>query len=420
MKTRVVILAGGEGSRLGVLTAKRSKPSMPFAGKYRIIDFALSNCANSGLFDVMMLTQYRPHSLIEHIRAGRPWDLDRSLAGGIRFYQPYKARYDADWYSGTADAVQQNFSFVKSGSPDLILILSGDHIYQMDYDPMLAFHADHQADLTIATLRVPIEEASRFGILATTDDYRVTEWVEKPPDPPGALASMGIYVFNLPVMDRYLREDSKRRDSAHDFGRDIIPRMIKDGARVFAYPYNGYWMDVGTIESYWLAHMDLLTHPPTLDLNDRSWIIHTRSEERPPVLIQAKAVVKDSLITDGSIISPGARVERSVLSPGVYIGPNAVVRESIIFTDSYVEAGARVERTIVDKKVSIGHNCRIGQIVPKAEDLGITTIGKNAHIPSGVRVGRGAVIGADVGPEMFARKVVGRGKTLELKSPPKE
>ena len=415
MKTRVVILAGGEGSRLGVLTAKRSKPSVPFAGKYRVIDFALSNSVNSGLFDVYLLTQYRPHSLIQHIGAGNPWDLDRAFTGGLRFLSPFKARFDSDWYSGTADAVQQNFSFVKQGSPDFVLILSGDHIYQMNYDPLIAFHADHQADVTIATLRVKLEEASRFGILATTDDYRVIDFVEKPKEPPGTLASMGIYLFSLNVLDRYLREDARRRDSNHDFGKDIIQRMVKDGMRVFAYPFSGYWVDVGTIDSYWLAHMDLLKHPPDLDLNDRSWIIHTRSEERPPVLIQKGAIVRDSLITDGSIIAPGARVERSVLSPGVYVGPNAVVRDSIIFTDSYIEAGARVERTIIDKLVSIGHNCRIGQIIPKADDLGITTIGKNAQIPNGVKIGRGAAIGTDVGPDLFVRKVVGKGKLVEQK-----
>ncbi|MEK7787999.1 MAG: glucose-1-phosphate adenylyltransferase, partial [Chloroflexota bacterium] len=373
MKTKVVILAGGEGSRLGVLTQKRSKPSVPFAGKYRIIDFALSNCVNSGLFDVMLMTQYRPHSLVEHIGAGNPWDLDRAFTGGVRFYQPYKARWEADWYSGTADAVQQNFLFVKNGNPDYVLIMSGDHIYQMDYDPLIAFHTDQHADLTVATLKVTLEEAPRFGIVATADDYRVTAFVEKPKEPPGTLASMGIYVFNLAVLDRYLLDDTKRKDSSHDFGKDIIPCMIKDGLRVFAYPYNGYWVDVGTIDSYWLAHMDLLQHPPRLDLNDRSWVIHTRSEERPPVLIQQGAVVKDSLIADGSIIASGARVERSVLSPGVYVGPDAVVRESIIFTDSYIEAGAKVERAIIDKKVSIGHNCRIGQIDPRAAGLDITT-----------------------------------------------
>ena len=418
MRTRAVILAGGEGSRLGVLTVKRAKPAVPFAGKYRIIDFTLSNCVNSGIFDVMLLTQYRPHSLYEHIGVGRPWDLDRGFTGGVQIYPPYKGRYVTDWYQGTADAIQQNFLFVKRGDPDLVLILSGDHIYEMDYDVLTTFHLEKQADATVCSLRVPLEEASRFGILAADDNYRVTHFVEKPKEPPGTLASMGIYVFNLNVLDRLLLEDSKRRDSSHDFGKDIIPRMIAAGHRVFAYPYTGYWVDVGTLDTYWQAHMDLLHHPPPLDLNDRTWIIHTKSEERPPVLVQQGASVKDSLITDGCVVAPGARVERSVLSPGVYVGPKAVVRESIILTDSYIEAGARVERAIVDKLVTIGHNARVGEIDARAEGLGITAVGKNTRVPNGQRVGRGATLGADLLPEHFTRSIIGRGKTLERQRPP--
>ncbi|MBI3361174.1 MAG: glucose-1-phosphate adenylyltransferase [Chloroflexi bacterium] len=413
MKTRAVILAGGEGSRLGVLTVKRAKPAVPFAGKYRIIDFTLSNCVNSGIFDVMLLTQWRPHSLYEHIGAGRPWDLDRGFTGGVQIYPPYKGRYVTDWYQGTADAIQQNFSFVKNTNPDLVLILSGDHIYEMDYDVLTTFHSEKQADATVCSLRVPLSEASRFGILATDADYRVTHFVEKPKEPTGTLASMGIYVFNLRVLDKLLLEDARQRDSSHDFGKDILPRMIAEGYRVFTYPYNGYWADVGTIDSYWQAHMDLLQHPPALDLNDRTWVIHTKSEERPPVIIQEGAIIKDSMITDGCVIAPGARIERSVLSPGVYVGPKAVVRESIILTDTYIEAGARVERAIIDKQVSIGHNARVGQIDSQADDLGITTVGKNTHIPNGQRVGRGASLGADLSAEHFTRKVIGRGKTLE-------
>ncbi len=416
MKTRAVILAGGEGSRLGVLTAKRAKPAVPFAGKYRIIDFTLSNCVNSGIFDVMILTQYRPHSLNSHIGAGRPWDLDRGFTGGVRLYQPYKGRTDTDWYVGTADAIQQNFSFLKDTKPELVLILSGDHIYEMDYDTMLSFHADHQADLTIATIRVTREEATRMGILATDDNYRVTQFVEKPKEPPDTLASMGIYVFSLSVLDKVLIEDAKRKDSHHDFGKDIIPHMVKTGMRVFAFPFGGYWVDVGTIDSYWRAHMDLLKHPPELDLNDRSWIIHTRSEERPPALIQSGATVRDCLISDGVTIAPGAVVERCVLSPGVYVGPQAVVRESIILTDASIEAGACVERAIVDKNVTVGHNARVGRIVPDAPDLGVATVGKSAQIPGGVVVGRGATVGPNVIAEHFSRDGVGDGKTLVRKT----
>ena len=412
MNTRAVILAGGEGSRLGVLTHKRAKPAVPFAGKYRIIDFALSNCVNSGLFDVMLLTQYRPHSLNEHIGAGRPWDLDRGFTGGLQIYQPYKGRADTDWYAGTADAIQQNFSFLKRGNPDLVLVLSGDHVYQMNYDPMITFHQEHQADLTIATIRVSYEEAKRMGVLATDDSYRVTDFVEKPAEPPGTLASMGIYVFSLRVLDQVLLEDARRRDSDHDFGKNILPRMIESGLRVFAYPYGGYWVDVGTVDSYWQAHMDLLFHPPRLDLNDRTWIIHTKSEERPPVLVQDGAVVKDSLLTDGTVIAPGAHVERSVLSPGVYVGPQAVVRDSILFTDCSIEAGARVERAIIDKVATIGHSAQVGRLDPEAGDLGIAVVGKNTQIPNAARVGRGAMVGPDLTSEHFPRSGVGDGQKL--------
>jgi glucose-1-phosphate adenylyltransferase len=257
-----------------------------------------------------------------------------------------------------------------------------------------------------------------MGILATDDSYRVTQFVEKPKQPPSTLASMGIYVFNLDVLDKMLLEDARRKGSSHDFGKDIIPHMIERGMRVFAFPYGGYWMDVGTIDSYWRAHMDLLQHPPPLDLNDRSWIIHTRSEERPPVLILTDAVVKDSLITDGSIISPGATVERCVLSPGVYVGPQVVIRESIILTDSSIEAGARVERAIIDKNVTVGHNARVGRIDPDAPDLGIATVGKNVQIPSGMRVGRGATLEPDLRSHHFPRQGVPEGEILVRQTRP--
>jgi glucose-1-phosphate adenylyltransferase len=321
MKTRAVILAGGEGSRLGVLTAKRTKPAMPFAGKYRIIDFALSNCVNSGLFDLMVLAQYRPQSLIEHIGAGAPWDLNRDFTGGIKILTPYKARFNSDWYLGTADAVQQNFTFIKKGSPDLILILSGDHIYTMDYDTMITFHLDHEADVTVGTIRVPIEDASRFGILATNKKYQIKSFVEKPAEPPSNLANMGVYLFRREVLDRALWEDHNDRSSSHDFGRNIIPKLIKSNARVYAFPYTGYWMDVGTIDSYWQSHMDLLSPNPPLKLYDRRWVIHTRTEERPPVRFPEESSVYASMITDGCFVEAGARVESSVLSPELLSAP---------------------------------------------------------------------------------------------------
>ncbi len=412
MKTRAVILAGGEGNRLGVLTAKRAKPAVPFAGKYRLIDFPLSNCVNSGIFDVMILTQYRPHSLNEHIGAGHPWDLDRSFTGGVQVYQPYKGRTDTDWYAGSADAVFQNLGFVKRGNPDIILVLGGDHIYEMNYDYFVSFHLEHQADVTIATRHVPREEASRMGVLVTDATQRVTQFVEKPKDPPSLQASMGIYVFSYPVLEKVLREDALRQDSAHDFGKDIIPSMMEAGMRVFAYPFDNYWMDVGTVDSYWLAHMDLLSFPPAFNLHDRSWIIHTRSEERPPVKIKEGAVVKDSMVTDGTIIAADAVVERSILSPGVYVGPGAVVRESIVLTDASIEAGARVERAIIDKLVTVGHNAQVGRLVEGAPDLGITTIGKNVRIPNGLKIGRNVAVDPDVDPELFSPQGLSDGEAL--------
>jgi glucose-1-phosphate adenylyltransferase len=417
VKVKAVILAGGEGTRLATLTSKRAKPAVPFAGKYRIIDFTLSNCVNSNIFDVLVLTQYRPHSLNDHIGRGRPWDLDRSFTGGVHILQPYKGQQDTDWYLGTADAVTQNLSFVRRGRPDYVLILSGDHIYEMDYDVLLQFHRDRKADVTICTIRVPMDEANRYGILDVDDDYRVREFIEKPSKPPGNLASMGVYMFNYAALEQMLTEDQKRKSSSHDFGKDIIPRMVIEGMNVFAYPYGGYWIDVGTIDAYWEAHMDLLASPPSLNLNDRTWIIHTLSEERPPVHIHAGATVKNSLITDGSVVSEGAVVENSILSPGVYIGPNAVVRESIILTDTYIEAGAVVERCILDKIVVIGHNARVGKIQDMGE-LGITCVGKNTHVPAGYTVGHGCILGTDLRLENFesyTNKIVPGGVNIGYK-----
>jgi len=419
MKTRAVILAGGEGSRLGVLTAKRTKPAVPFAGKYRIIDFALSNCVNSGIFDLMVLAQYRPQSLIEHIGAGAPWDLNRDFTGGIKILTPYKARFNSDWYLGTADAVQQNFGFIKRGSPDMVLLLSGDHIYAMDYDAMISFHLDHQADVTVGTIRVPLEEASRFGIVATDKNYRVKSFVEKPKTPPSTLANMGVYLFNLEVLDRVLWEDHKNESSAHDFGRNIIPKLVKSKARIYAFPYTGYWMDVGTVNSYWQAHMDLLSLNPPLKLYDRRWVIHTRTEERPPVRFPDTSTVYASMITDGCFIEAGARVESSVLSPGVIVRPGAVVRESILLTDCVVESGAVVERAILDKRVHVGRNARIGGGIHQP-DIMLTLVGKNSTLPDGLVVEPGAEIGTDVIETDFDSLHVAAGKTIRTKRQPYE
>lgn len=419
MKTRAVILAGGEGSRLSTLTAKRTKPAVPFGGKYRIIDFTLSNCVNSGIFDVMILAQYRPHSLIEHIGAGGPWDLNRDFTGGVRMYTPYKARGASDWYLGTADAVQQNFRFIKHGEPDLILILSGDHIYQMNYDAMIAFHTDHDADLTMATIRVPMEEASRFGIVEVDDNYRAISFVEKPAQPTSNIANMGVYLFDRILLDRVLWEDHLNSASSHDFGKDILPEMIRKGMKVYSFPFTGYWVDVGTIDSYWKAHMDLLGPKPRIDLGDRSWIIHTRTEERSPVRIFEGANVIDSMISDGCVVYGGTTIDHSVLSPGVIVHPGAVIRNSVILTDSVVHSGAVIECAIIDKQVTIGENARVGQLSESGTQA-ITMIGKNSVVSPGLIVEAGAVIATDVIPSDYPSGIVRRGDFIQTKRLPYE
>lgn len=419
MKTRAVILAGGEGSRLGVLTAKRTKPAVPFAGKYRIIDFALSNCVNSGIFDVMVLAQYRPQSLIEHIGVGAPWDLNRDFSGGIKILTPYKARYASDWYLGTADAVQQNFTFIKNGTPDLILLLSGDHIYTMDYDAMISFHLDHHADVTLGTIRVPIEEASRFGLLTVSRGYRVTSYMEKPDKPQSNLANMGVYLFNRELLDHLLWDDHQLTTSSHDFGKDILPNLVNSDAQVFGFPYTGYWMDVGTVKSYWQSHMDLLSPNPPLKLYDRRWVIHTRTEERPPVRFPQESSIYASMITDGCFIEAGARVESCVLSPGVVVRAGAIIRESILLTDGVVENNAVVERAILDKRVRVGQGARVGGGVTGA-DIQITLVGKNAELPSGIDVEPGSEIGTDVIPSDFEGMRVTRNSPVQTKRQPNE
>ena len=419
MKTRGIILAGGEGARLGTLTAKRTKPAVPFAGKYRIIDFALSNLVNSNIFDVMVLAQYRPQSLIEHIGSGGPWDLSRDFTGGVRILTPYKARSNADWYGGNADAVQQNFTFIKRGSPDLILILSADHIYTMDYDRMIQYHLANQAELTMATIRVPLEEASRFGILSVDKDYHVTSFVEKPKDPPSDLINMGVYLFNRDLLDRALWEDHQYKGSSHDFGKDILPRLIKKNTSVFAYPFTGYWMDVGTINSYWQAHMDLLGPNPQLKLYDRSWIIHTRSEERPPSRIPYNADIYASMLSDGCFVHEDAFVESSVLSPGVIIGPGAQVRESIIMTDTVIGSGAVLERAILDKSVQVGERARIGGGID-TPDIHLTVIGKHSRVPADMLVEPGAEISTDVIDSDYSGPVVKSGESIQTKRKPYE
>lgn len=414
MKIRAVILAGGEGSRLGVLTAKRAKPAVHFAGKYRIIDFPLSNCVNSGIFDVMILAQYRPQSLIEHVGSGAPWDMNRDFTGGVKILSPYKARNDSDWFVGTANAVQQTFTFIKKDNPDLILILSGDHIYTMDYEPMVSFHLDQQADLTMATFRVPVEDAPRFGILSTNTKYKVTSFAEKPAKPHSNLANMGVYLFKRELLDQVLWEDHQSTDSSHDFGKDIIPLLIKSKAHIFAFPYTGYWMDVGTVTSYWQAHMDLLSPSPPLKLYNRSWVIHTRTEERPPARFPATAHVYASMICDGCFIEEGARVESSVLSPGVIVRSGAVVRESIVGTDGVIESGAVVERAVIDKRAHVEQNARVGWGIAD-QSIRIALVGKNSIVPAGYVIEPEAEVSTDVIASDYEGNIVRAGQTIQTR-----
>jgi glucose-1-phosphate adenylyltransferase len=411
--TMAVILAGGEGERLSILSSVRAKPAVPFGGKYRIIDFALSNCVNSGIDNVVVLTQYNPRSLNDHIGLGRPWDLDRNT-GGVKMLQPYIRRGRvAEWYAGTADAVLQNLNVIEHDPCDAILVLAGDHIYKMDYTPFITAHRRRRADVTIAVRRVPLADATRMGILAMDDANRVVEWQEKPKAPKSDLASMGVYVFSKRALRRWLTE------GLPDFGANVIPAMIDGGARVFGYRFEGYWQDVGTIQSYWEANMGLLADSPELDLYDRSWLIHTRSEERAPAHIGATAQVHRSLISHGCVID--GTVVHSVLSPGVRVEVGAVIRDSIVMFDTVVRKGAIIDRSILDKEVTVGPGAVIGEgpddppnrAEPSRLNTGITVIGKRAIIPRGERIGRNVRIGGEVRATDFTSKAVRSGTSVE-------
>jgi glucose-1-phosphate adenylyltransferase len=421
-RTQAIIMAGGQDTRLSVLSRKRVKPALPFAGKYRIIDFVLSNCVNSGIFNVGILTQYRPHSLNDHIRAGRPWDLDRELSGGVTFLQPYQRDGDGlEWYRGTADAVYRNLDFILRQQTEAVLVLSGDHVYKMDYNPLLRYHREKQADVTIGVIDVLPENASQFGVLVADDEGRVVEFQEKSRRPQIALASMGIYVFRTESLVQSLREDACLPGSSHDFDQDVLPRTLTLGYRLYAYPFQGYWVDVGTVQTYWEANMDLLLADPPLNLLDRDWVIHTRSEERPPVNIRTGAAVSHSLITDGCVIE--GRVEYSVLSPGVRVRAGAVVRDSIVLTDCDIGSGAIVDRAILDKNIAVGEMAYIGfgmDYVPNRlePDLstGITLVGKNTRLPAGLRVGRNCVVYSDLVEDDFLTDFIASGQSIGFRA----
>ena len=352
-----MLLAGGQGSRLGVLTEKVAKPAVAFGGKYRIIDFPLSNCINSGIDTVGVLTQYQPLRLNTHIGIGIPWDLDRNV-GGVTVLPPYEKNGNSDWYTGTANAIFQNMAYMETYNPDYVLILSGDHIYKMDYDEMLDYHKEHHADATIAVIEVPMKEASRFGIMNTEEGGKIVEFEEKPAEPKSNLASMGIYIFNWKLLRKMLLADMKDPDSNHDFGKDIIPRMLEDQKTLYAYKFKGYWKDVGTIDSLWEANMDLLDKNNALDLADSSWKIYTQDTDALPQYIGAQASIERAFITQGCIVD--GLVKNSVLFTGAKVAPGAKIIDSVLMPGVEVEEGAVVTRALVADNVKIGKNAVVG------------------------------------------------------------
>ncbi|MDD6847710.1 MAG: glucose-1-phosphate adenylyltransferase [Oscillospiraceae bacterium] len=387
-----MLLAGGQGSRLGVLTQKLAKPAVPFGGKYRIIDFPLSNCVNSGIEAVGILTQYQPLILNEYIGNGQPWDLD-GMHAGVNCLSPYQAVSGADWYSGTANAIYQNIDYIDRYNPDYVLILSGDHIYKMDYNKMLQFHKKHDADCTIAAIDVPKSEASRFGILNTNPDGSIYEFDEKPEHPKSTNASMGIYIFKWEKLRKYLIEDAKDPNSSNDFGKNVLPAMLDAGEKMFAYTFEGYWKDVGTIDSLWEANMDLLDPNLALDLNN----IYSRNPMMPPHYIADDVKIQNSLIADGCNVS--GDLEFSILFAGVKVGKGATINSSIIMPNAVIEDGAKVEFAIVAENAVIGKNAVVGsnpEEVENKDNWGITVIGDNIKIGDNVKVPPKSMIDKDM------------------------
>lgn len=415
METLALILAGGRGSRLDILSEKRVKPSVPFAGKFRIIDFALSNCTNSGIYNIGILTQYLPLSLNEHIGVGKPWDLDRRDSR-VTLLQPHAGLNNKSWYTGTADAVLQNIEYIKRNNPEYVLILSGDHIYKMDYSKVLEFHKKKNADVTITAKVVDLEEASRFGILEADGKKRINAFVEKPEKPKSNLASMGIYIFKTEILLEYI---TKIKKDDLDFGMHIIPELIKE-RNVYAYEFNEYWKDVGTYDSYLEANLDLIktVDKIELDMYDRDWTIFTKSEERPGVKFGSKAKVLSSIISNGSIVA--GEIERCVLGPGVIIEPGAKLKDCVVFNDTIIKSGSVIEGAIIDKEVIINEDCKIGygddytpnKDKPKILSSGLNVIGKKVEIPTGTVIERNCRIFSKVKPSQFNKKTLKSGSTV--------
>ena len=387
-KTDVVamLLAGGQGSRLGVLTKSIAKPAVPYGGNYRIIDFPLSNCVNSGIYTVGVLTQYQPLVLNDYLGNGQPWDLDR-INGGVHVLSPYEAIGGAEWYKGTANAIYQNINFIEKYDPEYVVILSGDHIYKMDYAKMVDFHKKNNADCTIAVLEVPWEEASRFGILATDENDKIYEFAEKPAEPKSNKASMGVYVFSWDKLKKYLTEDEADPNSSNDFGKNIIPKMLGDGQRMFAFPFKGYWKDVGTIESLWEANLDIINPNVDLDLSDKSWRIYSRNPMAPPHYIGKDAIVENSSVSEGCEID--GLVDYSVDSPNVTIEKDAEVKYSVIMPGATIKSGAKVYYSIIAEDAGIESGAQVGAIpedLENPEDWGVAVIGSGATITSGKKI----------------------------------
>ena len=378
-----MLLAGGQGSRLYALTQNRAKPAVPYGGKYKIIDFPLSNCIHSGIDTVGVLTQYEPLELNAYIGNGATWDLD-CMSGGAYVLPPYVKGKKGEWYSGTASAIYHNIHFIEQYDPDYILVLSGDHIYTMDYDKMITYHQEHEADATIAVMEVPIEEASRFGIMNTDDSLRIVEFEEKPPVPKSNLASMGIYVFSWKKVKEYLITDAQDPNSSNDFGKNIIPTMLEAGERMYAYRFQGYWKDVGTIDSLWEANMDLLKDNPELDLHDENWRIYGKNLIKPPHYVGESARLTNSIVGDGCIIH--GEVTNSILFPSVVVEKGAVVRDSVIMQETVIRAGSVVNKAIIDEEVTVMENSKIGG--PNK----ITVIGSQLTVPEGSEIPEGDML----------------------------
>ena len=412
-----MLLAGGQGSRLGVLTSKMAKPAVAFGGKYRIIDFPLSNCINSGIDTVGVLTQYQPLRLNTHIGIGIPWDLDRNV-GGVTVLPPYEKSTNSEWYTGTANAIYQNLEYMEQYNPDYVLILSGDHIYKMDYKIMLDYHKANNADITIAAMPVPIEEAKRFGIVVTDDDNRITEFEEKPENPKSNLASMGIYIFSWKVLKNALIALKDQNEC--DFGKHVIPYCFENNKRLFAYEYNGYWKDVGTLNSYWEANMELIDIIPVFNLYEEFWKIYTRTDAIPPQYISSDAFIEKSIIGDGSEIY--GKVYNSVIGSGVVIEEGAVVRDSIIMQDTVIGKNTSVEKAIIAEEVVIGDNVEIGVgeeaenvLKPKIYNSGLVTIGECTVIPDGVKIGKNTAVSGETKPEDYPNgELVGGGVIIKV------